>query len=207
MIKSVKISAFLLIASLLNWSPLPVRAESTNFCKIPQSDRSLVSQPVVNLESEISKAMRSLDLEGEIEKIIWAKGTQSYEMKPDGSMVSFGPSADLLSVESKDNKIVPVAEKVGSHYKVGNLPAWEFPSLRLIAQEVAKLEGAGNNDVPWLAIKTDREGYYVLRLETRGGLPPEEECQFSGIVGIPYETIYVVIKDNSSAKKSNFFNK
>ncbi|MGK7951987.1 MAG: hypothetical protein AB4368_25170 [Xenococcaceae cyanobacterium] len=52
-----------------------------------------------------------------------------------------------------------------------------------------------------MAVKTDREGYYVLRLDTRGVLPPEEDCQFSGIVGIPYETIYVVIKDNSIAKK------
>ena len=77
-----------------------------------------------------------------------------------------------------------------------NTPAWEFSSERLVAEEVTKIEGAKEEDAPWLLVKTDKKDYYVLRIETRGGNPPQ--CNFEGVVGVPYQTVYVIIKTDAS---------
>lgn len=92
-----KSAIFLLFMAALTTSiSLPVRAQPENFCKIPQSNRSLVSEPVTDLDAKITEGMRSLNLEqGEVVQILWAKGTQNYEIKSDGSFKSFGPSANL----------------------------------------------------------------------------------------------------------------
>lgn len=184
---------FLMILTIGVNSITPMSVRAQNFCQIEESDRSLTSDPVVDLEQKIDRAKQSLNIEGEVKRIMWAEGIQSYEIKDDLSHESFGPLADLLSVQSSSNEIIPTPEKIGSHYKVGNSPVWEFAESRLMGKEVTKIEGAGENDVSWLVVTTDREGYYVLRLETRGGLPPDENCEFAGLLGIPYQTIYVII--------------
>ncbi len=76
-----------------------------------------------------------------------------------------------------------------------NTPAWEFSDERLVAEEVTKIDGAGEGDAPWLLVKTDQKDYYILRIETRGGVPPQ--CDFEGVVGVPYQTIYVIIKTDA----------
>lgn len=175
-----------------------LRANAQNFCTISQSDLFLSRFPSVDLERKIAIAMQSIELVGKVEKIVWAEGVQTYRMERDSSFVSFGPSADLYAVKKEGSIITPLSKRVGSHYKVGDLPAWEFDKSRLIAKKVALIKGAEGDDIPWLAVETDKDGYYILRLETRGGLPPEENCQFKGILGIPYQTFYVIVKTGNS---------
>ena len=139
--------------------------------------------------------MRSAELEGEVQQILWADGLQAYEFT-NGKTQIYAPSADLFGVESLGKDIYLFgSKKIGSHYKV-DTPAWEFSSERLIAQEVTKIDGAEGKDAPWLLVKTDQKGYYILRIETRGGVPPQ--CDFEGVLGVPYQTLYVIIKTDAS---------
>ena len=184
-------------------TPIPVLAQK--YCKIEHNERTLSSYPVTNLEQKIESAMQSAKLKGEVKKIVWAEGLQAYEIKNGESKV-FAPIADLFSVESMGNeRYILAQEKIGSHYKLDS-PAWEFSAQRLVAEEVAMIEGADELDAPWLVVKTDTEGYYVLRIETRGGVLPKTDCEFEGLLGIPYQTIYVIVEtDDLQASEQSIF--
>ena len=65
---------------------------------------------------------------------------------------------------------------------------------RLIGEKIKKIDGAGEKDAPWLVVKTNLEDYYILRIETRGGIVPRHPCNFEGILGIPYQTLYIIVK-------------
>ena len=198
-----RVSRFLLIAitSTSIFIPsIPAIAQQKS-CQIEQTERTLFSDGFNNLNQSISSAMKSANLKGEVKKIVWAEGVQIYEFK-DGKPKIFAPSADLFSFQSSDNGIYlfDQSEKIGSHYKVGDNPAWEFANQRLVAAEKARrIEGAGEKDAPWLVVKTDKEGYYILRIETRGGIPPEaEKCNFEGLIGVSYQTLYVIVETSNS---------
>jgi len=171
---------------------MPAKAQGV--CQIEQTKRTLFTHPVNNLNQKIQQAMQSAELSGEVQQVWWADGLQAYEFIG-GKPGIYAPSADLFSVDSlAENIHIFNSKKIGSHYKV-DTPAWEFSNSRLVAKEVTKIDGAKEGDAPWLLVKTDREGYYVLRIETRGGVPPE--CNnFEGILGVPYQTLYVIVKTN-----------
>lgn len=186
-----------------------VPALAEGYCKIQEEERTLFSHPVENLNQKIQLAMKSAKLEGgEVKKVIWAKGLQNYEIK-DNKQKVFSPSADLFPVEVLGEGIIIFSNnKIGSHYKVNSSPAWEFPWQRLVAKEVRKIEGAGKEDAPWLAVETNTEGYHVLRIETRGGILPEKNCDFEGLLGVQYETLYVIVEtDNPRASQSRISNR
>ena len=170
-------------------------AKAQGVCQIEPTERTLFSHPVDNLNQKIAQAMQSAELSGEVQRILWADGLQAYEFIG-GKPGIYAPSADLFSVDSlAENIHIFNSKKIGSHYKLDR-PAWEFANSRLVAQEVTKIDGAEEKDAPWLLVKTDREGYYVLRIETRGGVPPE--CSnFEGILGVAYQTLYVIVKTNT----------
>ena len=171
----------------------PAKAQKS--CPIEPVKRTLFSHPVANLDRQIELAMRSAELEGEVQQILWADGLQAYEFVG-GKPQIYAPSADLFGVEPLGQDIyIFNSKKIGSHYKL-NTPAWEFPDSRLVAEEVTKIDGAEGKDAPWLLVKTDRKGYYILRIETRGGVPPQ--CNFEGVLGVPYQTLYVIIKTDAS---------
>jgi len=189
-----KLSMFLLGISFVPNLLLIAPAKAQEYCKIEPVKRTLFSHPVANLDRQIQLAMRSAELEGEVEKILWADGLQAYEFMS-GKPQIYAPSADLFSVESLGKDIyIFNSKKIGSHYKL-DTPAWEFPDSRLVAEEVTKIDGAKEEDAPWLLIKTNKKDYYILRIETRGGVPPQ--CDFEGVVGVPYQTLYVIIKTDS----------
>lgn len=208
---SSKIKQFSLLSIALATSSsillgsIPALAEG--YCQVQEEERTLFSHPVENLNQKIQAAMKSAKLEGEVKKIIWAKGLQNYEIKDDKQKV-FAPSADLFPLTISGEGIVIFShQKIGSHYKV-NSPAWEFPWQRLVAEEVTKIEGAGKEDAPWLAVKTDIDGYHILRIETRGGVLPEKNCDFEGLLGVQYETLYIIVQDdNSRASQSRISNR
>ena len=169
-------------------------AFAQEYCKIKPTERTLFSHPVANLDRQIELAMNSAKIQGKVEKILWAKGLQAYEFIG-GKPQIYAPSAELFSVESLGQDIyIFNSKKIGSHYKL-NTPAWEFADSRLVAEEVAQIDGAGEKDAPWLLVKTNKKDYYVLRIETRGGNPPQ--CNFEGVVGVPYQTLYVIIKTDA----------
>ena len=173
-------------------APMPAKAQES--CQIRQTERTLFSHPVANLTQKIKQAIQLAKLEGEVQQILWADGLQAYEFIG-GKPEIYAPSAELFSVDSlAENIYIFNSKKVGNHYKL-DTPAWEFSNSRLVAKEVTKIDGASDGDAPWLLVKTDREGYYVLRIETRGGVPPE--CNFEGILGVPYQTLYVILKTNT----------
>ena len=193
----VKLSNFLLatIASASIFISSSPAIAQQKYCQIKSSERTLFSGDFENFDQSIKSAMKSANLKGEVKKIVWAEGVQIYEFK-DGKSKVFAPSADLFAFQSSGNGIYVFNQsKIGSHYKVGDSPAWEFANQRLVAQEVTKIEGAGEQDAPWLVAETSKEGYYVLRIETRGGVPPQ--CNFEGVVGVPYQTLYVIVKTSS----------
>lgn len=66
------------------------------------------------------------------------------------------------------------------------------------SSSILQIEGAGEEDAPWLAVKTNVEGYHILRIETRGGVLPKKNCDFEGLLGVQYETLYVIVKDDNS---------
>lgn len=196
---SSKTKRFSLLAlatsSSILFSSTPALAEG--YCKVKEEERTLFSHPVENLGQKIQSAMQSANLEGEVKNIVWAKGLQNYEIKDDKQKV-FAPSADLFPLTISGEGIVVYShKKIGSHYKIDS-PAWEFPWQRLVAKEVKKIEGAGKEDAPWLAVKTNVDGYHILRIETRGGLVPENNCDFEGLLGVQYETLYVIVQDDNS---------
>ena len=170
----------------------PVKAQE--YCQIETTKRTLFSHPVDNLDRQIKQAMQSAELEGKVHQVLWADGLQAYEFIG-GKPGIYAPSGELFSVDSlAENIHIFNSKKIGSHYKV-DTPAWEFANSRLVAKEITKIDGAGEKDAPWLLVKTNKEGYYVLRIETRGGIPPR--CDFEGILGVPYQTLYVIIKTNT----------
>ncbi len=192
-----KLSMLLIGISLVPNFILTAPAKAQEYCKIEPVKRTLFSHPVANLDRQIELAMRSAELEGEVQKILWADGLQSYEFI-NGKPEIFAPSADLFSVESLGQDIyIFNSKKIGSHYKI-DTPVWEFAGSRLVAEEVTKIDGAGEKDAPWLLVKTNQKDYYILRIETRGGVPPKENCSgFEGVLDVPYQTIYVIIKTDS----------
>ena len=171
------------------------KAFAKGYCKVQQQTRTLFSEPIENIDQKIDGAMKSAKLKGKVEKIVWAKGLQAYHIYQHQSQV-FAPSADLFPVEYSENNEYQLEEKkIGSHYKVGSSPAWEFSNGdRLIGEKIKKIDGAGEKDAPWLVVKTNLEDYYILRIETRGGILPRHHCNFEGILGVPYQTLYVIVK-------------
>ncbi len=189
-----KLSMLLIGISFAANSTMTAPAKAQEYCKIEPVKRTLFSHRPKNIDRQIELAMRSAELEGEVQQILWADGLQAYEFI-NGKPQIYAPSAELFLVESLGKDIYLFgSKKIGSHYKV-DTPAWEFPDSRLVAEEVTKIDGAKEVDAPWLLVKTDQKDYYVLRIETRGGVPPQ--CDFEGVVGVPYQTLYVIIKTDS----------
>ena len=171
-------------------------AYAKGYCKVEKTERTLFSHRANNLNQKIESAMQSAELEGEIQQIFWADGIQVYNFIG-GKPEIYAPSADLFPMSKIGNKAYIYShEKIGSHYKV-DTPAWEYLGQRLIAKEITKIDGAEEKDAPWLKVKTDKEGLYVLRIETRGGVPPEKNCEFNGLLGFPYQTIYLIVETNN----------
>ncbi len=128
----VKIRRFSLLSSLvILMSSVLIEIDSSQafakgYCKVQQQTRTLFSEPIENIDQKIDRAMKSAKLKGQVEKIVWAKGLQAYHMYQHQSQV-FAPSADLFPVEYLENNKYELEEnKIGSLYKVGSSPAWEF---------------------------------------------------------------------------------
>ena len=78
-------------------NPTPAKAQA--ICQIKQTGRTLFSHRPINIERQIQLVMRSAELEGEVQQILWADGLQAYQFignKPE----IYAPSAELFSVES-----------------------------------------------------------------------------------------------------------
>lgn len=179
-----------ILLSIMIASSVAIPVKAVEQCHIGE-ERTFFSEPAININKTIKSAMKSADLEGKVERILWAEGFQIYEIE-NKEVKIFGPSAELFSVKDLGNKSYLFDNKeIGHHYKL-NTPAWEYEGKRFIAKEIEKIEGAENKDAPWLKVKTNQEGYYILRIETRGGAAPD--CQFEeGLVGVPYQTLYVIV--------------
>ncbi len=179
-----------------------------NSCQVEENNRKLPSSiPASKLNAEIESVMKEADLEGEIELIIWADGVQIYNYS-NGQPKIFAPLANLYPVENFDDELyILMNDPIGNHDQVGDSPAWEFfDGQRFIAQEKIEIEGAGEQDVPRLAVRTDQKDYYILRLGTQGGTAPD--CRFEGLLGVPYQSLYVLVKTNGSqASQSSVINK
>ncbi len=74
-----KLSMFLLGISLVPNLIISTPAFAQEYCKIEPVKRTLFSHPVANLDRQIELAMRSAELEGEVQQILWAVGLQAYE--------------------------------------------------------------------------------------------------------------------------------
>ncbi len=199
------LSALLLIAitGSISIRTKPVLAEQKS-CEIEPTERTLFSHRPQNIDRQIKLAMNSAQLQGKVEKILWAKGLQAYEFI-NGKPQIYAPSAELFLVESLGKDIYLFgSKKIGSHYKL-NTPAWEFSEERLIAEEVTRIDGAEQKDAPWLLVRTNKKDYYILRIETRGGIPPQ--CNFEGILGVPYQTLYVIVKTDAPQASRTVNNK
>lgn len=183
-----------ILLSMIIASSVAIPVKAVEQCHIGQ-ERTLFSEPAININKTIELAMKSAGLEGKIETILWAKGYQIYE-RENKEVKIFGPSADLFYVKDLGNKSYLFDNKeIGYHYKL-NTPAWEYEGKRFIAKEIEKIEGGEKQDAPWLKVKTNQEGYYILRIETRGGATPN--CQFEEpLVGVPYQTLYVIVYSDS----------
>ena len=200
--------------------PRPGIAQA-NSCQPKQNNRKLpTSMTASSLNASIEWAMKEANLKGQVESIVWAYGVQIYEFQNGNQPKVFAPSADLYPVENLDDELyLLMQDKIGNHYKVGNSPAWEFfDGQRLIAQEKKEIEGAGEEDVSWLAVKikpvidktdaTLKKDYHVLRIETRGGTTPNCSRQFEGFFSVDYQTLYAIVKTNSSqASRPSVINK
>ncbi len=115
----------LLIGMTFATNTMTTPAKAQGYCQIKQTERTLFSHPVTNLNQKIKSVMQSAELEGEVQQIVWADGLQAYQFI-DGKPEIFAPSADLFPYESLGNDLhILSSEKIGSHYKV-NSPAWEY---------------------------------------------------------------------------------
>ncbi len=168
-----------------------------NSCQVKENERKLpTSIPASSLNAEIEWAMKEANLKGQVESIVWADGVQIYNYS-NGQPKIFAPLANLYPVENlADELYILENEPIGNHDQVGDSPAWEFlDGQRFIAQEKIEIEGAGEEDVPWLVVRTDKKDHYILRIETQGGTAPD--CRFEGLLGVDYQSLYVVVKVNS----------
>ncbi|MGK7934464.1 MAG: DUF3455 domain-containing protein [Xenococcaceae cyanobacterium] len=183
-----------------------------NSCQVKENDRKLPSSiPASSLNASIDWAMKEANLQGEVKFIVWADGVQIYNYS-NGQPKIFAPLANLYPVENFDDEMyILMNDPIGNHYKIGDAPAWEFlGGNRLVAKSKKEIEGAGEKDAPWLAVKikpvTDKtdatlkiepKDYYILRLETRGGTAPDCPRQFEGFLSVDYQTLYAIVKVNS----------
>ncbi len=170
-----------------------------NSCQVKENERKLpTSIPASSLNASIDWAMKEANLQGEVKFIVWADGVQIYEFQNGSQPKVFAPSADLYPVENLNDELyLLMYEPIGNHDKVGDSPAWEFwGGNRLVAKSKKEIEGAGEEDVPWLAVRTDKKDHYILRIETQGGTAPD--CRFEGLLGVPYQSLYVLVKSDSS---------
>ena len=183
-----------ILISMIIVSSFAIPVKAVEQCHLEQ-ERTFFSEGAINIDKTIKSAMKSAKLEGKVERILWAKGYQIYE-RENKEIKIFAPLADLFSVEVIGDKSYLFDNKeIGYHYKL-NTPAWEYEGKRFTAKEIEKIEGAEKQDAPWLKVKTNQEGYYILRIETRGGAAPN--CQFEeGLVGVPYQTLYVIVYSDS----------
>lgn len=135
------------------------------------------------------------DTEGcEVEKVVFARGIQSYMLSDERKWIATGPLASLYEV----NKEFIGTEKIGTHYQHLNKPAWEFPEGRGIVDSAATIEGAGENDVPWLDVDLVDEGLgynRLFRVGTNSGVAPNKVLGYEvgATIGIGYTTFYVFL--------------
>src|SRR5580704_12560560 len=149
------VSGMLLIA----WSGLPAREDKVDPVKIPEK----LQVP------EGNRLLLTVEAEG-VQIYVSKKGKDG---KPEWSFKA--PLADLSDR----------GKKIGYHY---DGPCWEALDgskvVRDKSVEVASVKSPSpGEDVPWLRIKVKPDGeqgtmlskaVYVLRVNTRGGLPPAE---------------------------------
>ena len=211
--KKIKLLLFLGIPSIglplfLGFLPPRRGIAQENSCQVKQNKRKLPSSiPASSLNAQIESAMEEANLQGEVEFIVWADGVQIYNYS-NGQPKIFAPLANLYPVENFDDELyILMNDPIGNHDQVGDSPAWEFwGGRRFIAKSKKEIEGAGEKDVPRLAVRTEQKDYYILRLGTQGGTAPD--CQFEGLLGVPYQTLYVIIKTNGSqASRPSVINK
>ena len=179
------------------------------YCQVEENNRKLPSSMTASsLNASIESAMKEASLQGEVEFIVWADGVQIYNYHNGQPKIS-APHAKLYPVENLDNELYLLMKdkSIGNHYLLRDKAAWEFGNgQRFIAQEKKEIEGGGEKDVTWLAVKVkperneigkiDRKEHYILRIHTKGGVAPD--CNFEGSLGMDYQTLYGFIKTNGS---------
>ncbi len=130
----------------------------------------------------------------ELNKVVFARGIQSYILDGEKKWQATGPLASLY--EAKKGFIGDV--KIGTHYQHLNKPAWEFAEGRVIVGSATPIAGAGENDVSWLDVDLidDGLGYNRLfRVGTTSGVAPNKVLGYEvgATVGIGYTTYYVFL--------------
>ena len=185
------------IAAFLAQPLFATVAKANNACQVDSIKRTLVTDPAENLEDTLSSVIEASGLTGKVVKTVLADGLQGYEYGKGEEPTAFGPSATLypFPYAGADGIVLTSQQKIGDHYML-NKPVWEFSFVRerLLAKSFKEIEGAKEGDIPWLVVETNIEGYYIFRIETRGGIAPQ--CgTFKGVIGIPYQTLYIIFRE------------
>jgi len=161
--------------------------------------RSFETSPVRSVQAVLAAAQQQAGAaELRLARLLWARGVQTYEAQPDGSMRPTGPLADLFGAEARDDGTVALSqERVGIHYQHLEKPAWEFADGRILAANATPLLGASEADVPWLAVELQPNQYgysLLLRIETRAGQPSSRTpAEMGSRHGAGYETLYACL--------------
>jgi Protein of unknown function (DUF3455) len=134
---------------------------------------------------------------------VYASGVQKYACQPNGKWLFTDPEAALYDAQGKE---------VGSHFlNFGTgRPVWQFKDGSSVeaARKATASGGAGN--IAWLLLESattssgsggDRLSAttWVQRLNTSGGVAPDEACTPGATLAVPYSTDYVFWKATADA--------
>lgn len=140
-----------------------------------------------------------------VDLVLFAVGTQEYELTEDGHWKPTGPKADLYPLKVRMMAPHQRGDSIGHHNQGFTTPKWVFKHqnklVELVAKSAQAFDSTSHNDVKWLLVELEKNSpnyCAVVRAETRGGIAPTNPNYAVGTrVGVGYETLYAFIKCTS----------